>query len=156
MSLLSTFHWLEATGIGTYGRRSSYFFPAIEVIHLLGLTLLLGSVLVINLRLLGATMRRQPIADVARATSRLLWLGATLSVASGLFLFLTEAVKCYYNVAFWYKMGFLLSAVVFQLGMHWWLNGAPSTSRRLVKCIAALSLTLWFGVAVAGRAIAFI
>src|ERR1700733_14636321 len=98
MSLLPVFHWFEATAVGNYGRHSQYFFPAIEVVHLLGLTLLLGSVLFVNLRLLGLTMRGQAVRDVARAARPLLWTGAALSVGSGLLLFLAEAVKCYYNV----------------------------------------------------------
>ncbi len=156
MSLLGLFHWFEATGIGIYGRRSSYFFPAVEVLHLFGLTLLLGTALVLNLRMLGATMRAQTIADVARGTNRLVWLGASISIVSGLLLFLTEAIKCYYNVAFWYKMGLLAAAIIFQLAIHQRLSKAPSTSARLAKSSAVLSLLLWFGVAVAGRAIAFV
>lgn len=156
MSLLNTFHWFEATGIGTYGRRSTYFFPAVEVVHLLGLTLLLGTVLVLNLRLLGGTMRRQSIQEIARATTPLLWTGVGLAVSSGLLLFLAEAIKCYYNVAFWYKMGLLSAAIVFQLVVHRRLSADPSGSAAAVKGTAAVSLVLWFGVAVAGRAIAFV
>jgi hypothetical protein len=156
MSLLDTFHWFEATGIGTYGRRSAYFFPAVEVVHLLGLTLLLGTALVLNLRLLGAIMRRQSIPEIVNATAPLLWSGAGLAMGSGLLLFLAEAVKCYYNAAFWYKMGLLLSAILFQLVVHRRLRAVPSTATALVKATAAVSLLLWFGVAVAGRAIAFV
>jgi hypothetical protein len=156
MSLLNTFHWFEATPIGIYGRRSSYFFPSVEVVHLCGLTLLLGTVLVLNLRLLGAIMPRQSIPEIARATAPLLWTGVALAFGSGLLLFLAEAIKCYYNVAFWYKMGLLISAVVFQLIVHQKLNAAPCPSTGLVKGTAAISLVLWFGVAVAGRAIAFV
>ena len=156
MSLLNTFHWFEATGIGTYGRRSTYFFPAVEVAHLLGLTLLLGTVLVLDLRLLGASMRRQSIPEIARATTPLLWAGVALAVGSGLLLFLAEAIKCYYNVAFWYKMGLLCSAILFQLVVQRRLRADPAESAAVVKGIAAVSLFLWFGVAVAGRAIAFV
>jgi hypothetical protein len=156
MSLLNTFHWFEATRIGTYGRRSTYFFPAVEVVHLLGLTMLLGTVLVLNLRLLGATMRRQSIADIARATTPLLWTGVALAVGSGLLLFLAEAIKCYYNAAFWYKMGLLSSAIVFQLAVHRRMSATPVASAARIKGTAAVSLILWFGVAVAGRAIAFV
>jgi hypothetical protein len=157
MSLIDTFHWFEATPIGTYGRRSSYFFPSVEVAHLLGLTLLLGTVLVLNLRLLGALMPRQSIPEIARATTPLLWTGVALAVGSGSLLFLAEAVKCYYNVAFWYKMGLLISAVVFQLVVHQKLKAVASgPSTGFTKGTAAISLVLWFGVAVAGRAIAFV
>jgi hypothetical protein len=155
MSLLNTFHWFEATRIGTYGRHSTYFFPSAEVGHLFGLTLLLGTVLVLNLRLLGAIMPRPSIPEIARATTPLLWTGVALTLGSGL-LFLAEAIKCYYNVAFWYKMGLLISAIVFQLIVHQKLKVAPGLSTGFTKGTAAISLILWFGVAVAGRAIAFV
>jgi len=156
MSLLDTFHWFEATPIGAYGRHSSYFFPSVEVVHLLGLTLLLGTILVLNLRLLGATMPRQSISEMARATAPLLWTGAALALGSGTLLFLAEAIKCYYNVAFWYKMGLLASAVIFQLIVHQRLKVALTPSSALTKSSAVVSLLLWFGIAVAGRAIAFV
>jgi hypothetical protein len=156
MSLLNAFHWFEATRIGTYGRHSTYFFPSVEVVHLFGLTLLLGTVLVLNLRLLGAIMPRPSIPEIARATAPLLWTGVALALGSGLLLFLAEAVKCYYNVAFWYKMGLLISAVVFQLTVHQKLKVASGPSTGFTKSTAAVSLVLWFGVAVAGRAIAFV
>jgi hypothetical protein len=156
MSLLNAFHWFEATRIGTYGRRSTYFFPSVEVVHLLGLTLLLGTVLVLNLRLLGAIMPRQSIPEITRATTPLLWTGVALALGSGSLLFLAEAIKCYYNIAFWYKMGLLVSAVIFQLIVHQKLKAASGPSTRLIKGTAAVSLVLWFGVAVAGRAIAFV
>jgi hypothetical protein len=158
MSLISIFHSFEASGIGTYGRRSAYFFPAVEVVHLLGLALLLGTVLALNLKLLGAIMPRQSTAAIARVTTPLLLIGASLALASGLLLFLSEAVKCYYNAAFWYKMGLLSAAIVFQLVAQPRL-AAPAASAEStwsLKCIAAASLSLWFGVALAGRAIAFI
>ena len=156
MSLLNTFHWFEATRIAIYGRHSTYFFPSVEVVHLFGLTLLLGSVLVLNLRLLGAIMPRPSIPEIVRATTPLLWTGVTLTLGSGLLLFLAEAIKCYYNVAFWYKMGLLISAVVFQLIVHQKLKVAAGPSTGFTKGTAAISLILWFCVAVAGRAIAFV
>jgi hypothetical protein len=158
MSLIKTFHWFEATGLGTFGRRSAYFFPAVEVIHLLGLTLLLGTVLALNLKVLGGIMPRQSTAAIARATTPLLLIGAGLALASGLLLFLSEAVKCYYNAAFWYKMGLLSLAIVFQLAVQPKLAKAvaSSDSTWALKCTAGVSLALWFGVAIAGRAIAFV
>jgi hypothetical protein len=128
----------------------------VEVAHLCGLTLLLGTVLVLNLRLLDAIMPRQSIPEIVRATAPLLWTGVVLALGSGLLLFLAEAVKCYYNVAFWYKMGLLMSAVAFQLIVHQKLKVASGPSTGLTKGTAAISLALWFGVAVAGRAIAFV
>lgn len=141
--------------MGSYGRRSSLFFPVIEVVHLMGLTLLLGNVLFVNLRLLGLTMRRQSVPDVLRAARPLLWLGASIAVASGSLLLLTEAVKCYYNIAFWYKMGLLAGAISFQFALERRLLAKP-LSRPQLGAIAVASLLLWFGVGIAGRAIAFV
>ena len=158
MSLITLFRWFESTRIGTFGRRSAYFFPAAEVIHLLGLTLLLGTVIALNLKILGVIMPRQSTAAIARATTPLLVVGACLTLGSGLLLFLSEAVKCYYNAAFWYKMGLLSAAMVFQLAVQPKLSVLSSSrdSTWLLKFTAAASLTLWFGVAIAGRAIAFV
>jgi hypothetical protein len=152
MSLLNLFHWFEATSIASYGRRSNFFFPAIEVVHLLGLTLLLGAVLLINLRRLNMLMRHQSAADVICATR----LGLGVTLASGTLLFVTEAIKCYYNVAFWYKMGLLLAAVVLQAAIEWRLRDSTTGAASTARAAALLSLTLWFGVGIAGRAIAFV
>ena len=155
MPLLPVFHWFEATSIGKFGRHSSVFFPAIEVMHLLGLTLLLGSVLFVNLKLLGLTSRHQETGEVARAARPLLWIAIGVTLSSGLLLFLTEAVKCYFNVAFWYKMALLALAIVFQLVLQQRIAARPAglTHARLM---GAISLALWFGVGMAGRAIAFV
>jgi hypothetical protein len=155
MSLLPTFRWFEATAIGTFGRKSSIFFPAVEVVHLVGLTLLLGSVLFLNLKLLGVTSRRQETGDVARAVRPLLWTAVAVTLSSGLLLFLTEAVKCYFNVAFWYKMALLALAIAFQISIQRRIAARP-TGFTHARLSAAISLVLWFGVGIAGRAIAFI
>jgi hypothetical protein len=155
LSLLPVFRWFESTGVGIYGRKSAYFFPVTEVVHLLGLTLLLGTVFMVNLRLLGLIMNRRGVPDVVRGARPLLWLGVVTALASGSLLFLTEAVKCYYNVAFWYKMAFLATAIVFQLAAQNRLT-ATAVSRKWSCTIAVFSLVLWFGVGIAGRAIAFV
>jgi hypothetical protein len=155
MTLLSLFHAFEATSLGAFGRKSSVFFPAVEVLHLLGLTSLLGSVLVVNLKIFGMILPRQSVESVASAMKTVLWPGLVLTVGSGLLLFLTEAVKCYYNLAFWYKMALLVCAVLAQLKLYSRLQSAP-TRQSQFRVAATISLLLWFGVGVAGRAIAFV
>jgi hypothetical protein len=100
-------------------------------------------------------MNRHSVSHVVRAAKPLLWPGLLVSLASGSLLFLTEAVKCYYNVAFWYKMSFLIAAILFQLAAQNRLTAAP-LPRAALRAIAALSLLLWFGTGIAGRAIAFV
>ena len=81
-----------------------WLFPAIEAIHLLGLCVLGGSLLVVDLRLLGVGLKRQTIPELADQAGR--WLAGAIVVmaVTGILLFLSEAVKCYYNQSFWVKM----------------------------------------------------
>ena len=63
--LLSLFEWFEATGLGQTVRQSLWLFPVIEAVHLLGLTLLGGSLLVVDLRMFGVGLKNQGIAELA-------------------------------------------------------------------------------------------
>ena len=64
--LLPFFTWCEQTAIGATIRDSTWLFPVIEAVHLLGLAMLGGAVLLVNLRMMGLTMRQQSIADMTR------------------------------------------------------------------------------------------
>src|SRR6266481_5131944 len=113
MSLLSFFQWCENSAVGETIRSSSWLFPVIESFHLLALAVIGGAVLVVDLRLFGFGMRRQPVAQLAQDAQR--WLVASLMVMviSGVLLFTSEAIKCYYHVSFWFQMAFLFLAIVF-------------------------------------------
>src|SRR6266852_7687933 len=118
MSFLEFFQWCEQSGIGDTIRRSSWLFPVIEAIHLLGLGVIGGAVLVVDLRLLGLGLRRQPIAQLARDAQRWLLLGLLVRVSTGILLFMCFATKYYYLKFFWVKMAALLLIVVFTLSVH--------------------------------------
>jgi hypothetical protein len=66
MSLLSFFQWCYATNIGETIRNSTWLFPVIEAVHLLGFGLTAGSILLVEMRLLGAGISRQPVAELAK------------------------------------------------------------------------------------------
>ena len=154
---LANFQWLEATWLGTAVRQSLWLFPVIECIHLLALSLLGGAVLVVDMRLLGIGLKNQPTPELTHKVHP--WLiGALLtSIVTGILMFLSEAVKCYYSPPFWYKMTALILATAFAL--TWRKKVATSDPGRisplLVKLTAVVSVALWFGVAFSGRWIAF-
>src|ERR1700676_2102809 len=104
MSLLSFFQWCYQTPIGEGIRNSTWLFPVIEAFHLLGLGLTAGAVLIVDLRLLGVGLRRQPVAQLSAGAEPWLLGSLTLMFASGPLLFLSESIKCYYSFAFWVKM----------------------------------------------------
>jgi hypothetical protein len=157
MSLLQLFKWFDATPISIIIRNSTYIFPVVEVLHLFGLTLLLGTITVIDMRMLGVGMRRQSVAEVAGQLAPWSIGAAILTIVSGILLFLSEAMKCYGNAAFPYKMWFLLAGIVLYLVAQRRVTSPTSRmSPGMLKVIAVLSLILWYGVAIAGRAIAFV
>jgi hypothetical protein len=156
MSPLSAFQWVANTGVGVAVRKSTYAFPVVEVVHLLGLTLLLGVVLTLDLRLLGLGPRRQNAAVLASDLAPAFWSGLTLTLLSGAILFIGEPIKCFYNGAFWWKMSLLAGALVIQSVLFHRLRGVGSSAPGLQKAIAGLSLALWLSVGVAGRVIGFI
>ena len=108
--LLPFFEWCEATTIGQAIRESLWLFPVIESIHLLGLAMIGGALLVVDLRLLGFGLTHQPVAQLARSAHP--WLVGSLAVmlTTGISLFLSESIRCYYSPPFWTKMELLLVA----------------------------------------------
>lgn len=157
MSLLPFFTWCEQSAIGEAIRNSQWLFPVIESVHLLALVLIGGAVLVVDMRLFGLGLRRQPVAQLARDTQPWLIGGLMVMVTTGILLFLSEATKCYYSSAFAVKMTCLLLAIIFTFTVRRKVALADeyrvsSLSSRLV---AVVSVALWSGVGMAGRWIGF-
>ena len=157
MSLLGFFHWCEQSGIGNAIRQSSWLFPVIEAIHLLGLGVIGGAVLVVDLRLLGLGLRRQSTAELARDAQPWLIGSLLLMMTTGGLLFLSESIKLYYHEAFWFKMASLILAIVFTFTIQRKVILAGETRMRPVwsKVVALVSILLWSGVGIGGRWIGF-
>src|SRR5436190_5598797 len=157
MTLLPLFQWCEKTPVGDAIRKSLWLFPVIETFHLLGLAVIGGAVLMVDLRLFGLGLRGQPVARVAKDAEP--WLIGSLAVMlpTGFLLFLSESIKCYYSDAFWVKMTSLLLAIVFTFTVRRKVAMADETRVRpfLRKLVAVVSLLLWSGVGAGGRWIGF-
>ena len=157
MSLLAFFQWCEQSHIGDVIRRSPWLFPAIEAIHLLGLGFIGGAVLVVDLRLMGFGLRRQSAAQLSRDAQPWLIGSLMVMIITGGLLFTSEAIKCYYHGAFWFKMASLLLAVVFTFTVQ---RKAVNTDETRLgplwsKAVAVISVLLWSGVGIGGRWIGF-
>ena len=157
MDLLPFFQWCYDTSLGETIRNSTWLFPVIEAFHLLGLGLTAGAVLVVDLRLLGAGLRKQSAAQLWANTQPWLLGSVTLMFASGIPLFLSESIKCLYSFAFWVKMTSLFLALVFTFTFLRRVTQTDPASDRpqLGRVTAIISLVLWFGVAWGGRWIGF-
>ena len=161
MSTLQACQWLNDTQLATAIRESEIVFPLIETVHVLANALLAGTVAIVDLRLLGLILKRERVSQVAGQILPLTWVGFVAMIASGVLLFLAEASKSYYNPAFRFKMLLLIVAGVNPLIFHrtiyrnvsLWDEAAVAPAR--ARLTAYLSLTLWSGIIVAGRAIAY-
>lgn len=157
MSLLPFFEWCEASTLGNAIRDSSWLFPVIESVHLLALALLGGTLLVVDLRLFGVGLRDQPVRQLARDAHPWLVGALLVMIATGVPLFLSESIKCYYSTAFWTKITTLPVAILFTFTVRRKVTMADEMrlGRSQRRLVALVSLALWFGVAAAGRWIGF-
>ncbi len=155
MSLLPFFTWCENSGLGNTIRNSPWMFPILEVVHLLALAVIGGAVLMIDLRMFGLGLNRQPLREVAADTRPFLMGSLAVMIASGVLLFVSEAIKCYYHGAFWIKMASLLLAIVFTFTVQRGVIARADTRPIAIKLVGLVSLILWTSVGVAGRWIGF-
>jgi len=153
--MLPFFQWCYDTAIGETIRESTWLFPLIEAVHLVGLGLTAGAVLIVDLRLLGAGLRGQPAAQLWASVRPWLLGSIGLMVVSGTLLFLSEAIKCYYSYAFWVKMTCLVLALAFAFTVRQYVVRTGLDRALQSRLTAIASLGLWFGVAWGGRWIGF-
>jgi predicted RND superfamily exporter protein len=157
MSLYPFFQWLAETRLSAAMAASVWAFAVVEMVHLLGLTLLGGSVLLLNLRLLGLRLQRRPAAEVAHDLSPYFLASLGVLVVSGVFLTIDGPLRYYGNAAFRLKMLLLAIAIAFSCALH----SRVARSRRVTvktgeRVAAAVSMALWLSVGLSGRAIGFL
>jgi len=153
MSLDDFCQWLQNPPWATGTRESSLLFSVIETIHVLGLALSVGTIAVVDLRLLGLGMRRQPVTQLAGQLARGTLDGLAGNVVSGIMLFLSEALKCYASTSFQLKMLLLCSAILFHVTIY--RRFTMSEDARIKPWRARLIASVWVGFGPAGRAIGF-
>jgi hypothetical protein len=157
---MPTMGLIEGTALAVAMRQSLWLYPIVEIVHLAGLSLLFGSIAILDLRLLGLS-RDVPVRRLAAHV--LPWTAASflLIVPSGLAMFAAHASDFIASPVFALKMGLIfaagLNAAVFHAGAmrgiaDWDVNRAPP---RAARAAGALSLVLWLAVIACGRLLAY-
>jgi hypothetical protein len=161
MSILRICEWLEATTVGVFVQESLYGFPILVAIHILGLTISVGTLLWFDLRLAGVSMPRFPISVLYRRLMPLTLAGFSVMFVSGAVLFTAFATKAYGNAYFRIKLAAILLAGLNALVYHF------VTERRIadwddaarpplpVKCAGIISIVVWAIVIMAGRMMSY-
>lgn len=157
MSMQSVFEWINSTAVSQLLQNSTLWFPITEVFHLIGLTILLGAVFVVCIRLFGFGLQ-QPVSVTHGGLWGWTWAGLILVFGTGVILAVIEPNKLAVNEAFYYKLWFLGAGVAMHLfGYLVFLKpGRAEASPVLAKVVAILTLSCWLGAGVTGRAIGFV
>ena len=152
---------VEASALATRIRDSLFLFPLIESTHVFGLALVFGTIVVVDLRLLGIASTQRPFRRVASDILKWTWVAFALTALTGALMFTTNARVYYHNVFFRTKMLLLLltgiNMLVFELTagrmFHRWDKSpaAPAAA----KAVAILSLAMWISIICMGRIIGF-
>ena len=161
MDIASILAWLESTRIAAAVRDSIYLFPLIESFHVLGLALVFGTSVVIDLRLLGLASAGRPFTRIRSDIMRWSWCAFVLAVVTGVLMFITSATIYFDNFFFRAKLVLLalagINILAFELTAgrtvaRWDRDrAAPRSGRR----VAVASLVLWVTIIFAGRWIGY-
>jgi hypothetical protein len=160
MAVEQALTWLQDLNFPTEIRESVWLFPAIETVHVLALVLVVGSIMTVDLRLLGFANRERPFSELAGEMLPWTWVAFAVAASAGLLMFSSKALTYYGNIPFRIKMCCLLLAGINMALFHWfgtrhletWDRMRPPTPARFA---GGASLLLWIAIVAAGRWIGF-
>jgi len=155
------FKWLETSALGTTVSQSTWLFPAIETVHVIALALVVGSIAVLDLRLLDRTWRVRAVTELTLDVLPWTWTSFAVAATSGFLMFASAATKYAADTPFRIKMVLLLLAGANMLAFHrftyrsvaaWDVNAPTPPAAKLA---GGLSLLFWIGVVTCGRWVGF-
>ena len=135
--------------------QNEWSFPVTEVFHLLGFALLIGTIFMVDLRLMGLGMKRQSAAQLVKATAPWTLVGLTFVLISGPLIFLSDPALYLYNASFRFKITTLVIAIIFNWTLHRKvaMSANPGSFGVLVGGVSAV---MWASLIFAGIFIAFV
>jgi len=161
MALNELLTQIENTPVGSAVRESTWLFPTIETLHVLSIVLVVGTIMIVDLRLINVASRRRPVSELMSEVLPWTWTAFVSAAITGSLLFTSAAVKYAHNGPFRFKMLLLalagINMAVFHLGSYrgvakWDRDALTPTSARVS---GAISLCIWVTVVSLGRWIGF-
>lgn len=152
---------IEYSNLGTTIAESTWMFPTIETIHVIALVTVLGTIMIMDLRMIGVASRDVAVTQLSKDTLPWTWAGFVLAAITGSLLFVSKATSYVANPYFLWKLVMLSLAginmmyfhfITYRTVEHWDLD--PSVPK-MVKVAGGLSLLFWLAVVFFGRAIGF-
>jgi hypothetical protein len=149
--------WLQATSLAVFIHQTKWAFTTIEVIHVIAILLVIGSIAIVDLRLLGVASTKRPFSQLAKDILPFTWVAFALAAATGSLLFLSQAAAYFTTTTFWIKMSIMalagINMLIFEFitvrGVQKWdLQPSPPLPARLA---GGISLACWALVVIFGR-----
>jgi len=161
MNAPSVIQSIEASAVGEWMRSNLHAMPWVNAVHVLCITLVFGSILVVDLRLLGLLDRQRAVTRVSGEMLGLTWTAFVGAVVSGVLFFAANATTYWFNDAFRFKMLAIVLAGINMLAFQFiiyravsaWDRGTPTPGS--ARLAGAISILLWITVIVLGRMIGF-
>jgi uncharacterized membrane protein len=162
MSIFDICTWLENSSLAVAIAESEWLFPTIETVHVLSLTMVFGSIAMLDLRLLGLANRTSGVRQLSEEILPWTWTAFVIAAISGVLMFISAATKYFDNIPFRIKILLLalagLNMAVFQTtgyrSVAAWNDDVKTP--RAARIAAGVSMALWIGVVFAGRWIGFV
>jgi hypothetical protein len=152
--------WLEKSSWAVGIRQSLYLYPVLEIIHILGIVMLVGAAFLFDLRLLGFS-KNLPVTGLAKHLLPWSQRGLILIIPSGLLLFITNAQTLGQDFTFWLKIALIVVGGLNAWIFHRFIYNIPSVAceenelRGSSKLSALISISVWIAVVACGRLLAY-
>src|SRR5215471_7427034 len=153
--MLEFFRWLVNSPWSHAINSYEWVFPTVQSLHFIGFAVSIGTIAMVDFRLLGLGMRRQSPAVLAGDLAPWTHAGIAMMLITGPLMFSTDAVGYHFNPSFQFKMVCLTLALLFHFTLHR-RAVRPDVSPVAAKLAAGMSLLLWSSVVFGGRFIAFV
>jgi len=154
-------NWLESTPLAVYIAESTIAFPVIEIVHVVAITLVFGTIATVDFRLLGLGSNNRAVTELCRDVLPWTWAAFAIAATTGALMFIHHAHEYFANTAFRMKMLLMLAAainmIVFEFitfrGVAKWDRGVPVAPAG--KVAGVVSLVCWLGVVGFARWVGF-
>jgi uncharacterized membrane protein len=160
-SITGLLEWLQASSLAVFIHKTAWAFTTVEVVHVVAISLVIGTIAIVDLRLLGLASTKRPFTELSRQVLPITWVAFVVAVMAGSLLFISRATEYFVNPVFWIKMALIVLAginmMIFEFitvrGVQQWnLDPTPPPPARLA---GGISIACWVLVVVFGRWIAF-
>ncbi len=152
--MLNIFDWMNNLAVSVAIRESVWMSPIVNVAHLVALVMFIGAVLIVDLKLVGND-EGTPVAAIARGAEKWLLWGFFLLFVTGVPQLISNALREYYSIFFWFKMAVMAVALVFTFTIRRRVSMAAEGTVGVAtrKLVGAVSMLLWASVAIPARLI---